>query len=205
MLSRLKGQPHPSFTKKREKKGENTFIQAAQTQDPLTRGIYRTEITGQRHRTEVWFPNKRDLRALFCLPNKIKRNEMVTKWLSLGLLWNFLQMFDWALQVGCMGSYRKFKLTRALVLLQWGKWHRCKLEPGVMFQMVCLGFGLNVSLNNESTNLRVFQIAWVSGYNRIAWPFYSSYKRGITGCEYQHWEIHAIKAEAQASGIHTGR
>lgn len=86
-------------------------------------------------------------------------------------------VFDWALQVGCMGSYRKFKLTLALVLLQWEKWHHCKLQPGVMFQMVCLGFCLNVSLNNESTNLRVFQIAWVSGCNRIAWPFYSSYKR----------------------------
>lgn len=125
---------------------------------------------------------------------------MVTKWLSLGLLWNFLQMFDWALQVGCMGSYRKFKLTLALGLLQWEKWHCCKLQPGVMFQMVCLGFCLNVSLNNESTNLRVFQIAWVLGYNRITWPFYSSYNRGITGCEYQHWEIHAIKTGAQASG-----
>lgn len=33
--------------------------------------------------------------------------------------------------------------------------------------MVHLGFCLNVSLNNESTNLRIFQIAWVSGYNHI--------------------------------------
>lgn len=63
----------PALQKKREKKGENTFIQAAQTQDPLTRGIYRAEITGQRRITKVWFPNKRDLRALFCLPNKIKK------------------------------------------------------------------------------------------------------------------------------------
>lgn len=163
MLSRLKGQPHPSVTKKEGKERRKYFHSSSTNPDPLTRGIYRAEITGQRRITKVWFPNKRDLRALFCLPNKIKKNEMVTKWLSLGLLWNFLQMFDWALQVGCVGSYRKFKLTRALVLLQWGKWHRCKLESGVMFQMVCLGFCLNVSLNNESTNLRVFQIAWVSG------------------------------------------
>lgn len=45
---------------------------------------------------------------------KIKRNEKVTERLSLGLFGNLLQIFDWALQVGCMGSYRKFRLTLTL-------------------------------------------------------------------------------------------
>lgn len=33
---------------------------------------------------------------------------------SLDLLGSFLQMFDWTLQVGFAGSYRKFKLTLML-------------------------------------------------------------------------------------------
>lgn len=64
------------------------------------------------------------------------------------------------------------------------------------------GFCLNVSLNNESTNLRDFQIAWVSGYNHITWRFYSSYKRGITGCEHQRWGTHPVRTEAQHLGLH---
>lgn len=50
--------------------------------------------------------------------NKIKRNEKVAERLSLGLFGNLLQRYDWALQVGCMSSYRKFRLTLTLGLLE---------------------------------------------------------------------------------------
>lgn len=71
----------------------------------------------QEDTAKAYFQMRRPARLYSPSFKKIKRNEKVAEWLSLGLFGNLLQI-DWALQVGCMGSYRKFRLTLTLGLLE---------------------------------------------------------------------------------------
>lgn len=134
MLSRLKS--HPSVKGRKERR--KSFLPSSTAQARWARGIQCAETTGRY--SQRLFPNERTCKTVLSIFNKIKRNEKVAERLSLGLFGDLLQRFDWALQVGCVSSYRKFRLTLTLGLLEREIEHHYKLRSRVTFQMVCLGF-----------------------------------------------------------------
>lgn len=118
----------PALTKEKSK-GSRKYFHSSSTKHQGTHEFNMLKSQEWETYNQNWISTWKGPAKLYSpFKNKIKRNERVTQWLSLDLLGNLLQMFDWALQVGCMGSHRintdtwVFSNEKNITLLQTATW-----------------------------------------------------------------------------------